>query len=416
MRLRVGRFGVEITSGEVQSISDDGATVRVSGVTAYASAEDAEALRQQLLGYVDSADEPFVPVVWAEQPEFDGYYRVTGASVSGARGVASQGVWDFSVDLERVTGFAAPLIELRELSAIRANTQSLTEVTGSDVNLFFCVPGAAKSVVFFVLTSGSWQPFNPDVTRETATGDVLVYERLSSFKYLCQFYVTPDRFYDGAATILAGDRLVPVVGRQVPSTGWRLSNGLFEIEPGSRSDGGFGLRYRFFLDGVWQGWAELDLEISGDPDGVLAPHSMVVLRNSPQEVAIRLLTTLRGEYSPTTIDLSLRRGVAGVGFELQSVFTSQLLFRPDSTLDTQTADWWVAGTTNAGWVTIIGSNQEIQYTSGVIRPYESAAVSVKSWSLFIGAGETLTGDEDAAKEQLDSWFMAGSESLSVVLQ
>lgn len=422
MKLKVGRFGVDFLSGEVRSVGDDGTEVKISGVTAYADRAAAVTLRQQLLGYVNSPDESFVPVLWDEQPELNGFYRVTGGSVTESDGSAWEGLWNFSVSLERVTGFAAPLIEVQGLGATRtADAELVSAYSPRDV---FCFPAGSRSVAAFAYLTETWTPRDAEYVRESATGDVLVYDE-SATGFLYQYYVDPDLFYGGAASLLMGPDLAVAVGRQVRNLpdAWRLSNGLFEIEPVPGET--FKLQQRMWLDGEWTAWAVFTLwsgTTGGAPqEPMLAPHSMAVLRNSPTEVAVRLLGTASGYLSPVTVDLSLKRGRRWVSVELRSVFNSRFQVEckvPPSNADvlaTQSEDWVVYGPVSDGSRVAVASPWELNITSGRVHPYEDAVTSVDSWSMMWGTFEGAAGSDNMGWG-IREWLFAGSQRQAVVVQ
>ena len=372
---------------------------------------DSDTLRQQLLGYVDSADEPFVPLRWADEPALAGFYRVLDASTRGAGNDAFRGFINWSVELERVSGFAAPLIELRSTGATRASAPS----TAYPVVV---VPDAARSVGFWAEDLEAWIPFNPDVIRSGATGDVKVFN-LSG--YLTQFYVAPESFYDGAATLMMGDDLTVVVGRQVSNTpeAWRLSNGLYEIE--SSGTDLFDLRHRMWLDGDWSEWTDFRFYSSEGLSSrapMPAPHSLAVLRNSPTEVAVRLLVTANGEYAPTTVDLSLKRGARSVGVELRSVHSSRFAIQAPF-LSWSAASGYRVTSDVDGVRNFIAALYEIGLVSGGgVIPYEDAVSDVDRWSFTIGATDASHSgtDPEASAQAFRSWLWAGSEQQSVVMQ
>lgn len=370
-KLQVGRFGFDVVSGEVQSLSDDGSAVSISGVTAYAEPGDAETLRQQLLGY-QSSDESFVPVLWDEQPEMAGFYRVTGVSVSGARGRASQGVWDFQVDLERVGGFTAPLIEIRGQGATRVNSQSVTPLAAHGV------PGAARS----------WQQYNPTLNlyttgaatvRDSETGEVAWRNAERPFK---QFFVDPDRFYDGAATLYMGEALAAVVGRQIRNepAAWVLSNGLIRVRPEYTGDV-FGLVLQAWTGTGWG--AEWAVELLGGVPTrtqLPAPHTVTVLRNTPEEVRLRFTTGMSTALIPVYVDVRMRRGVRFAEFRVSSPSGAN---QPG----VNTVGFGSATDLAGGWgngTQVVGGPFEIGKTSSTMYAYEGAVAEVPLWDFCLG--------------------------------
>ena len=124
MVFTVGRFGLDLAVGGgtyVEQLKDGAAEVSVSGFVAVADLDAVEVLRQQILGYVSLADELFVPVTWDENPHLDGYYKVRAGDVTTSPGLETAGYATFTVTLERVLSFSAPLLELGVMGAVRAS-------------------------------------------------------------------------------------------------------------------------------------------------------------------------------------------------------------------------------------------------------------------------------------------------------
>lgn len=409
-KLTIGRFGADMLSGEVASVDSTGKKWSFSGRTAYASRDDAVALRQQLLGYVDSPDESFVPVTWGEDPSVDGYYRVTGASVGAVAGLADQGVVSFSVDLERVQGFAAPLIESVLMGKLRNSTLG---ISGSRA---LGIPASARSFA-------PWRPSlgyiaaAPDVIRQGSTSDVAVFQLTGpDDRIISQYYLPPARFYDAAATLEVGSTLRVAVGRQIPNLpdAWRLSNDLFQIRgiPGST----FAMQFRMWNVSSWSPWQSLTIwggNSGGTPLAHLAaPHTITVLSNSPEAVTIRLLTTTPGAYAPVMVDLTLRRGSRFVAVELHSIFVSEFTAFISDFGTWATLTGGKSGT-NAGIVTFAGSALATAFTAGTETAMVSNEASVKLVTHFpfcVG----LTNSTESAQAMLWEYFWAGTDKQSVV--
>lgn len=415
MSLIVGRVDL----GNVRiSWSQQGNRFDVSGWTRIGNKRKTEELAQQLIGYVGSADEPFVPLLWHAEPTLVGFYRVLAASVDGDGPAAFQGIVRWSLQLERVTGFSAPLMELRTLGAVRVNTHGLVSASQA-----ICVPDTSRSVAFLNETSGSYIPFAPAFARAGSRGSVFVYQQVSSQRYTTQFYVDPAHHYDGAATLLMGDTMSPVVGRQVPNTptSWRLSNGLVEFEASSATD--FELRMRMFLGGAFTAWVPFSI-LAGPPAGsrtpLAAPHAITVLRNSPNEVAVRLLTatstSVGSQYSPVTVDITLKRGSRWAAFELSSVFTGRFGVRcatfAGATLESSIYYW---KTVASPLRMVMVGPQKILQSGNDVHPNEAAVTSVKAWSFMVGLADAANAS-DNVDDCVNEYMFAGSDSQAVVVQ
>lgn len=298
MTLTIGRLSVE----EVATWQQSGDGISISGVLNASTVEGAKVMRQQLSGYVDNPDEPVIPVTWDADDTVDGYYRVTGASVDTVPASLTAGWFRFSLSLQRVAGYASPLIENLITGAVRTNSHAITTAALS------CVGTPSSAVVFHdtsssAITGGSRTSETGAVTC-TASAD---HERRQSFQIL------PADYYDGAAVIeVAGET---VVGHQVPAelSDWRITNGLVRVILGAT---GFEVQC---YDGAQWDTARV-LGVSPDPSSapvtitspLLAP--LVVLRNSPECVSVRLtvevtsISVPAGEGFDGVVDLTLRRG------------------------------------------------------------------------------------------------------------
>lgn len=300
MTLRVGRAGFDAGDFEISSWDVSGDSVSVSGVLSAWSTADVAALRQQLNGYVDNPDEPAVPVTWSADPTVDGFYRVEGVSVGASRAMAPRGVMDFSLSLERVRGFSAPLIETSILGAVRENDHGITSAARAAIG----VPDAA---VEFADSSTT----GPAQVRASEDGDVRVVANNTLVRR--QTWAVPaEHYYDGSARITVDGKVV--VGDQVPHapTGWQLSNGIIRMS----IDGD-----NTFQVSTWTGseWTDpRGFILTGDSgstalDVAASAVGLRVLRNAPEECIVRLTLTpsaaLRafGELR-AHVDVAVRRG------------------------------------------------------------------------------------------------------------
>lgn len=300
----VGRVGLVVDIDSIQVWSESGSRVTVSGQTVSMSVAEALATRQQFLGYVDSPDEDFVPVTWADQPSVDGFYRVLTVDFVPHVSGAFNGVYVFSLVLEKVRGFAAPMFESVVLGALRVNTSGI--VTGTSV------PGQGLSLAVVGYNAGAVTP--TVTTRLGVGGDVKFFSGGSNFLYNAKpsFFLSPANWYRSAATLRVGSPLAVSTGRQVANTpvAWDLSNGLIRISQ-SIVGGGLVLETASFGNWVSAGTWEL-LRFTVSTFALPAPHTITVLRNSPEEVAIRLSydsgTVVSASNFLITADVSLRRG------------------------------------------------------------------------------------------------------------
>ena len=317
--LRVGRIPFELEAVDRLQVQGTGVSlsakvVESSGMAGWVAAE-------ALAAYHESPDEPFVPVVWDAQPHVTGFYHPRSVSLTGARGMAPQGVWDVELELERVQGFSAPRFESRLLGATREGYSGTTYH-------WHALPDAATGYEQGSITPTMYgRPCEPPAGFVESRG-LTIFRDYALRNSTVDFYVPPSDWYLGAPSLEVDGRLV--VGRQVrQSQRWTLSNGVLRLHsnPGmstvtmERWDG-----VRWVLVGDWT--AGRYEGIAGGWLPLAAPHALTVLHNSAQLVSIRLSVDAASMYPGSRfvvdLDLSLRRG---------SAFA-------EVTLSTRGAYWW----------------------------------------------------------------------------
>jgi len=155
-RLTIGRVGLDVTSGDevdpFPGITWDGDRLSFSGMVKSDSVNGGKALRQQLNGYgPHNPDEPVVPVTWSGDSGVDGFYTVLSTEVNANDGTYLGDAWwfPFSVDLERVPGWQAPLFEVLASGADRANVHSVA----SQARSWVAGPGSLDSASLSVVTT-----------------------------------------------------------------------------------------------------------------------------------------------------------------------------------------------------------------------------------------------------------------------
>lgn len=278
-----------------------GDSVDLAGVIFINDVDAAKSIRQQLLGYINSLDEPVVPVTSADDPTVDGYYRVLDGHVDidGANAL-NNGNYPFGLKLERVPGYALPLIESVMVGALRTNSAGIAP--GTEVS-WFAFPSAALS---FNAGDGT----AAGATRVSADGNIAVASGSTFFHTARpQLQIAPASFYVGAAKLEIGSTLRTVIGRQIVDlpANWRLSNGLLRITPNVASTV-LRLDISCFDGTQWDPVRTFQIVVDGNlaptVDLPTAPSSITVLRNSPEAVIIRIGFT----SSNWVLDLCLRRG------------------------------------------------------------------------------------------------------------
>lgn len=304
MSFTVGRVGFDVAWTEVEEWNQSGDQISISGILNAATVADAKVLRQQLSGYVNNMDEEIVPVTWSEDSTVDGFYRVTGASVSTVPMSLTAGWFEFSLSLERMSGYGAPGFESVLSGALRVNAHSIVSATSL---AWHSIPSATD----YYHTGGI---VSATGTRTSADGAMLV-QHLgggAAAEAIAKWSVPPASALIGAAKIEVGTTLRTVVGHQIENLpeAWRISNGLLRVTPVASESR---LDVSCFDGTQWETAVRFDMGRyhSAAFDEFDHYHTISVLRNSPEAVGIRLATRPdSGSFGVDffTVDLMLRRG------------------------------------------------------------------------------------------------------------
>lgn len=388
--LKVGRLEFEFTAADsVSRVEQQGETISLVGwVTRIAEgALSAAAAAEVLNAYQSSPDEPFIPVVWDALPNITGFYRVLSARLTGeGAGVALRGMWSLSLDLERVRGFAAPLIESRLLGAKRAGVAA-----GVTAVPWHAVPLGTSGYESSELPAGQ---ANTQVTGETGSLVVVTDTPGSAFNSTVSYYLSPASWHAGAATLKVAGQVV--VGRQCRNlpADWSLSNGLVRVSPVAATP-------HYLTVERWTGtaWASLGnwqmgLMFGGPPaifDGLHGPHALTVLRNAPECAAVRLTcgALFMGgglDQNYVTVDLSLRRGSKVVEVAVSSRASLQHCVAAPFNLST--------GTAGTGGVANAANGLAVAHGSGVVSGSQ-LQLAAAGQRLVYGLGH-VAGTVDAA--------------------
>lgn len=176
-RLRIGRLWKPFEAkGGIESVRHTAKGLSIAGVmrrndlesSAYQQASLLFA-RHQLLGLADNPDERAVPFLFADEPSFDGMYRVTGVSADLA-GLQIDAV-PYRLDLEPVPSRANPAVEARLSWGLRPNSHGIVPF---DIRPLHFVP--AESGTYWAglpLATGWEQPKSGLVQRWVDDGGVV---------------------------------------------------------------------------------------------------------------------------------------------------------------------------------------------------------------------------------------------------
>ena len=401
--LRIGRADMALTTSVDTAISD--LTISSSAVTFRGTLEgEREQLTrtiEQIVGYVDSLDEPVVPLLWdCLSTGWDGYYRVLDVEV--IRDLPD--LADLLITVQRVRGFAAPLFESTVLTAKRA--EAAASVSHAP---WMALPATVSGF-----------ELGPDLTpgsslRASADGDMRYFTSSVLADARPTWHLPPADWYRGAPTITVGGHVV--VGRQVPNTptSWELSNGIVRLFgiPGSAEIGS-----QQWLGGGWSSVGEGRWHLLRYAGGTSTPYSdppltVTVLRNSPEESAIRLsydaASMTPGSRFLVTLDISLRRGALAAVVRM----TTRGLYR----WGLRTSIPWSGATYNsdssyaASGLVLHGLSR---FDQELLQRYEDRTTIYTALTPFRTAtwGWGYTGGSVTAAARL--WAAAGVERTSVV--
>lgn len=308
MSLQIGRVSLPRTA----EASLNGRTLSLSGSVQASTSAAAIALRQRLSGYVDNPDEPVVPLVWSVDTTLNGYYRVLSATVvlDRDRSYVSRGEFHFnwSATLEQVVGFQAPLVEGRFVGATRSNAHSITSTSTrtwqgipGDAVGYYNPDGGSLTETLSSTSNGGEVAF-----MASTSGDAIT-QRNRYFDLVPSFYTAPGDWYDASCCVFINDQIA--VGRQVQNTAtsWVIANEVVKVEPGA----GAGQIKVSHWTTAWESVTTYTLTTTTSFTSLTnQPHTVSVLRNSPECCVIRL--TYDGTSVNTgfryTLDISLRRG------------------------------------------------------------------------------------------------------------
>ena len=312
MALKIGRVGRDVTLGEVSAWSEasDG-TVSVSGWIRGLSTSDASWLREQLLGLTDPRGESAVPVSVGYDDSRDGWYQVLSVDVTDLLGpTEKRGDRQWSATLRRLGYREQPRYEVHRFGGVWGNVHGIVKLSYAG---WTALPATAQAVDLGA--DASWTRS----VRTSADGDMAFYWGGSTTLYdtVVSAYVPIDDAYVGAPKLEldvdGSGTWRTVVGadvRNLPSTRWRLSNGLVRVQ---WSNGG-GLVLQAYDGSAWDDVGTYTtptcfrLSQQSGSTVASAPVALAVLRNDPTIVSMRLLLDFEEKTSRIQWDLSLRRG------------------------------------------------------------------------------------------------------------
>ena len=307
--------GVELGAQGLQNWQSDGDTARIRGTFKGTTAAHAAVAMCQVKGMLGNPDEDAVPVIPSADVSLTGFYRVRGGSVEQTPEMLRSFWFNYTLELERVPVVANPVIESRLLGSVRSNSHSIT--TASMVQWWATPADATMDAVASVSTGSRVGDFGT-VRLNYVSSSLVLTDTTATWQ------CGPSDYYDAACKIeitYDGSTWVRVPGRQLgtapaaSNTGWRLNNGFVRVVYG----GGNGLLSVQHYSSAAAGWltAKVYKLTRGTPlassTALGATETVSILRNSPEEVVLRLgLEHSSAREALTYCDLRLRRGALWV--------------------------------------------------------------------------------------------------------
>lgn len=321
MSLQIGRAGVNISLDDPSSWDRSGPNdINIGGDVIVSSVADGLTLSRQLTNLKDGRNELFVPYIHSGLSQ-SGIVQVQSCDVKSNVLSSVTGNWDFTLKAEKVRYWRRPRVAVLNISVDRSGAGTPAPWTA--------VPASATAINAPSVTTGFTARSGPTV--EGFPTGLYVWDDSAVAGDVFSYQLDPTDWYDGAGWVYDArfdETQAVVVGEQWdwPLTSsalhFGITNGLVRVETGDNS-GGLDNAIRTTMpvaatptswSTVHQNWGiYVEYPVaSGTYNNVgKAPSSVSVLRNSPQEVAVRLVFDVRGvanEPIRVNVDLSLRRG------------------------------------------------------------------------------------------------------------
>lgn len=279
----------------------------------FGSVDRMKAVRQQLAGLVANRDEEVVPFAWSEDSSLDGFYRVIGVDVPSSDMALSTGwISDVQIELERIPGFGNPTFEVTAQSVVRTNGHGVTAPSGI--------------IASALVNSGNYYDLRPSLLSATQSsqkvddggsgGTLYTWKATAPVALTAYRYSTPpSEYYDGTCMVEAkfGSSWYPITGRQFPrGRQWRISNGFVRLVSSEGAAGELYGKFEVFdqYSLAWESQLVAHAASSGTsgqyigaPGGTAVIATPTILRNSPEQVAVKVTDFYNGEWT-----YSLQRG------------------------------------------------------------------------------------------------------------
>jgi len=420
MTFSIGRAGLDVTLDNPGKVTDTGDKVTFEQqAQTCSSLNDFRFLQWQLLGMKDNPDEPFVPVVWSDDPSFTGYYRVTNVEVGLVVPSLVSFTFPWKVELERVPQFAQPSMQLLSVGSLRTNAAGITSGTEID---FYGLPNTTWTPL-----SGSGAPggFSANENRTLNGSTQFWFNGVAGSNRGSQVGIPPADFYTGAArlewSLDGGSTWRAFTGRSLPNVPYavRIINDLVTARFASSSSLDLTFTsYNGSSYGTGKTWRPAAGAGLTTYPGTWA--SVVVMRNSPSGVSLRFTRGVDSgtgaPYTPYTFDMTLRPGACFIACQATDTTTIQAIKRTTNEAGTNITGGIRATANDATSGHRYVLSTPVAFTTdttvGAIRQNASGS----AWPFMIGAeinGSAATG-KATAQNVVYQYHAATSQTLRIV--
>lgn len=400
--LNIGRIGLDVTLDNPSAWGSSASRGRVDQITGElhaATLAETKALRTELL----EQNGQIVPVVWSEDSTVDGFYRQLDADIDAEDyALNDNGLYDFSVTLERIGGSAQTEFQSLLTSVLVVNQHDLLD---TEVRPWHSPPVAALAY-----DTGDTSPTAH--TRTTEDGVIPVIIDLDT-DVDPTWSVEPVDYYKGGAKITVGGRVRTGLDAPNLPADWVVSNGQIRFKPGQSAGVSTGRILMEVFDGTAWSTSKAFAVLFAGTTVVPKWHYVTIVRNTPEVAILRLVRDAEEAPATThrhTLDIHLRRGSRYATFNYHfsggaATWKVQRDSAEATTAITPTGGSSVAAvraTSNDadGDRFVLGSQHDTTQdnTQGGIE-----FVSTRFYSFFIGS--EINGSSAAANDQADALIL-----------
>lgn len=329
-----------------------------------------------------------VPITFRDKNERDGYYEINNVASDLTNYQDGEVVMaDWTFEAKRIGSASEVDLQSRLTGAVRANDFSLTGTKWH-----------APAIGHYAYHTGSTIP--TAVNRTSTDGEITMYLSIPN-NISPRWGCTPVNYRGGRVRVydtgeVSVDNEVEGINRNISASGWRLYNGLVNLQPTSTA-GVLNVAYydgTSFIDNYWK------LQRGGV--NLTAWDAATILRNDYEQCVIRLVTKQSSGAGRTTVDFALKRGSRTIEGYIQNSTSTTLKVAPNSVTASTSGTGYQVATSGTNRVAC-GSSKSFtaDNTNGGI-----SKASVLAFDFWIGpvinAAAPQTGD--SATELRDQYI------------